>query len=129
LSAALFRFWFMHGHYTEGRRWLERALARGGSAPPGLRASGADAAARADEGSDEVFEATLEPEPEAPEEAALQVVPEPEAAPEPEPTPEEPAPAPAEVEAAAEPQAEPEEKEDVTLEEILEDLKRREGRS
>jgi len=89
----------------------------------------ADAAARADEGSDEVFEATLEPEPEAPEEAALRVVPEPEAAPEPEPTPEEPAPAPAEVEAAAEPQAEPEEKEDVTLEEILEDLKRREGRS
>ena len=76
-----------------------------------------------------VFTTTLEPEPEAPEEAALRVVPEPEAAPEPEPTPEEPAPAPAEVEAAAEPQAEPEEKEDVTLEEILEDLKRREGRS
>jgi len=27
LAAALGRFWFIHGHATEGRRWLERALA------------------------------------------------------------------------------------------------------
>jgi len=67
-----------------------------------------EAADRADESSQEVFEATLEPAPEAPGEAAMPV--EPEAA-------------------ASEDAAEPASDEDVSLESILEDLKRREGRS
>ncbi|MFN2590200.1 MAG: 30S ribosomal protein S1 [Actinomycetota bacterium] len=70
----------------------------------------ADAEARADEQSEEAFEATIEPEPAAPEEAAMHVVPEPE-----------------EMEAPA--AVTEEEGEDITLESILEDLKRREGRS
>jgi small subunit ribosomal protein S1 len=61
-----------------------------------------------DESSREVFEAALEPEETAPEEAAMRVAPEPE--PEPQPT-------------------EGEEGEDVSLESIVEELKRREGRS
>ncbi|HEX9376899.1 MAG TPA: 30S ribosomal protein S1 [Actinomycetota bacterium] len=67
----------------------------------------ADAEARADEAQPEVLEATVEPEPAAPEEAALHVEPE-----------------------AAEPEvAEPaEEEEEISLEAILRDLKRREGR-
>ncbi len=67
----------------------------------------ADAEARADEAQPEVLEATTEPEPVAPEEAALHVEPE-----------------------AAEPEvAEPaEEEEEISLEAILRDLKRREGR-
>jgi small subunit ribosomal protein S1 len=68
-----------------------------------------DAMDRADESSDEVLEAVVEPEAEAPEEAAMHVAEEPET----EPT-------------AAE---EAEEDDDVSLESILEDLKRREGRS
>jgi len=28
LAGGLWRFWFMRGHYNEGRRWLEEALAR-----------------------------------------------------------------------------------------------------
>jgi predicted ATPase/class 3 adenylate cyclase/Tfp pilus assembly protein PilF len=32
LSGALWRFWHMHGHVSEGRRWLEMALERSGSA-------------------------------------------------------------------------------------------------
>src|SRR5438552_11450391 len=66
-----------------------------------------DAETRADESGQEAFEATIEPEPAAPEEAAVQVRPEPE--PEPEP----------EQETADE---------DITLEAIMADLKRREGR-
>jgi predicted ATPase/class 3 adenylate cyclase len=32
LAGTLWRFWWMRGHYTEGRRWLEEALARDGRA-------------------------------------------------------------------------------------------------
>jgi small subunit ribosomal protein S1 len=70
-----------------------------------------DAETRADEGSEEAFEATIEPEPVSPEESAMHEVPEPDVA-----TPPGTA-------------AEEEKEEDVTLESILEDLKRREGRS
>ncbi len=71
----------------------------------------AEAEATGDESSQEAFEATIEPEPKAPEEAAVQVRPEPEPAP-----------------AEPEPEAEPESDEDITLEAIMADLKRREGR-
>ena len=37
LSAALRRFWDIHGHLAEGRRWLEAALALDGAVPPLLR--------------------------------------------------------------------------------------------
>jgi len=95
----------------------------------------ADAEIRADESSDEAFAATIEPEAKAPEEAAMHEAPEPEPQPEPEPEPQpepEPEPAAAEPAAVAEPAPadteEPVADEDVTLEAILEDLKRREGR-
>lgn len=35
LSGALWRFWLVHGHLTEGRRWLERAIEQNGS-PAGI---------------------------------------------------------------------------------------------
>jgi predicted ATPase/class 3 adenylate cyclase len=38
LSAALWFFWYQHGHWTEGRDWLERALERGASVDARLRA-------------------------------------------------------------------------------------------
>ena len=44
LAAALARFWFIRGHYAEGRAWLERfladdgAVALGDAAPPAIRA-------------------------------------------------------------------------------------------
>jgi hypothetical protein len=65
----------------------------------------ADATARGDDASAEVMEAYVEPEPAAPEEAAVHP---------------EPAPAEAEGEAPSE--------EEITLEDILRDLRRREGR-
>jgi DNA-binding CsgD family transcriptional regulator/tetratricopeptide (TPR) repeat protein len=34
LAAALHWFWFLHGHYREGRRWLEEALARSEAVEP-----------------------------------------------------------------------------------------------
>ena len=67
-----------------------------------------EAEARGDESTQEAFEATVEPEPEAAEETAMHPVPEAEA-------PEEPA-------------KTPEEEEDISLEAIVEELKRREGR-
>jgi predicted ATPase/class 3 adenylate cyclase len=33
LAGTLWRFWWMRGHYGEGRTWLEEALAKDGSAP------------------------------------------------------------------------------------------------
>jgi predicted ATPase/class 3 adenylate cyclase len=33
LAGTLWRFWWMRGHYDEGRRWLEEALAKDGGAP------------------------------------------------------------------------------------------------
>jgi predicted ATPase/Tfp pilus assembly protein PilF len=38
LAAAVYFFWNVHGHYTEGRRWLEAALGRSGTAPSIVRA-------------------------------------------------------------------------------------------
>jgi predicted ATPase/DNA-binding SARP family transcriptional activator/DNA-binding CsgD family transcriptional regulator len=35
---ALWLFWWMHGHFTEGRRWMEEALAKGVSMPAAPRA-------------------------------------------------------------------------------------------
>ena len=37
LAAALWRFWELHEHFTEGRRWLEGFLDRSPAAPPSLR--------------------------------------------------------------------------------------------
>ncbi|HKV58716.1 MAG TPA: tetratricopeptide repeat protein [Ktedonobacteraceae bacterium] len=38
LSGALWWFWAVHGHISEGRQWLERALTAGSEAVPSLRA-------------------------------------------------------------------------------------------
>jgi non-specific serine/threonine protein kinase len=38
LSAALREFWYIRGHLSEGRRWLERGLAGGGTLPALARA-------------------------------------------------------------------------------------------
>src|SRR5207244_3370199 len=73
-----------------------------------VRVKVVDVEARADEGSEEAFEAYMEPEPESPEESAMHAVPEPD---------------------VATPPAAQEAEGDVTLESILEDLKRREGRT
>ena len=40
LAAAMYSFWEMHGYLTEGRRWLESALALASDAPAGIRAKG-----------------------------------------------------------------------------------------
>jgi hypothetical protein len=75
-----------------------------------------EAVAHGDESTPEAFEATVEPEPAAPEEAAMKVVDEPAAESEPEAPP------------AEDEQAEVSD-EDVSLESIVKELKRREGRS
>jgi predicted ATPase/class 3 adenylate cyclase len=38
IASALWRFWWMRGHLTEGRGWLERGLAKAGELPPAIRA-------------------------------------------------------------------------------------------
>jgi len=38
LGWALWLFWWMHGHFTEGRRWMEETLAKGDTMPPSSRA-------------------------------------------------------------------------------------------
>jgi predicted ATPase/class 3 adenylate cyclase len=38
LSVALWRFWWLHGHLTEGRNWLARVLGTAAELPPALRA-------------------------------------------------------------------------------------------
>jgi predicted ATPase/DNA-binding SARP family transcriptional activator len=45
LGVALWGFWWVRGHWAEGRHWLEGALARGADAPAGLRAKALAAAA------------------------------------------------------------------------------------
>ena len=45
LATALQYFWRLRGHLSEGRRWLEAALARGGEAPVGVRGRALHAAA------------------------------------------------------------------------------------
>jgi non-specific serine/threonine protein kinase len=37
LAGALYRFWFMHDHWSDGRQWLEVALARSGDAQHSAR--------------------------------------------------------------------------------------------
>ena len=46
LAAALWRFWLIHGHLGEGRRWLDAVLAEGDSLPEALRARALNAAGR-----------------------------------------------------------------------------------
>ena len=44
LAAALWLFWYMHGHVTEGRRWLGIALEKAGPVPSDARANALDGA-------------------------------------------------------------------------------------
>ncbi len=38
LAAALWRFWYSHGHWSEGRAWLDQALTAGDEVPAPVRA-------------------------------------------------------------------------------------------
>jgi non-specific serine/threonine protein kinase len=38
LVSALANFWFLHGHYAQGRRWLDAAFERSANAPPAVLA-------------------------------------------------------------------------------------------
>jgi len=40
LTSVMWRYWWQRGHYREGRRWYEAALAAGGDEPEMLRAEG-----------------------------------------------------------------------------------------
>ena len=44
LAAALWLFWYMHGHVTEGRRWLSLVLEKAPSEPTEARAKALDGA-------------------------------------------------------------------------------------
>jgi predicted ATPase/DNA-binding SARP family transcriptional activator len=44
LAAALWMFWYMHGHYSEGRRWLRRALDATADEPSQTRSTVLDGA-------------------------------------------------------------------------------------
>jgi len=46
LAGALLPFWEAHGHYSEGRRWLEEALIREGRTPGVVRAKALNAVGR-----------------------------------------------------------------------------------
>jgi predicted ATPase/transcriptional regulator with XRE-family HTH domain len=46
LAGALSWFWYIRGHFGEGRRWLERFLIAGAGTPPALRAKALQGAAR-----------------------------------------------------------------------------------
>jgi predicted ATPase/DNA-binding SARP family transcriptional activator len=47
VASSLWPFWYTHGHFAEGRRWLSLALEAGAaSSPPDLRAKALSAAAR-----------------------------------------------------------------------------------
>jgi predicted ATPase/class 3 adenylate cyclase/Tfp pilus assembly protein PilF len=46
IAGSLWRFWEIHGYISEGRAWLENALARNPDAPPYLRANGLRGAGR-----------------------------------------------------------------------------------
>ncbi|NAZ87925.1 ATP-binding protein, partial [Kineococcus indalonis] len=46
LVSALWRFWYLRGHYAVGRHWLDAALGAAPSAPPDLRAEALGAAGR-----------------------------------------------------------------------------------
>ena len=39
IGAALWRFWWLHGHLVEGRAWLAQIGALGAAVPPGVRAN------------------------------------------------------------------------------------------
>ena len=65
LAGALWPFWYMHGHVTEARRWLRRALDAGGDDPSEARArlldgAGYLAAEQNDDDAISLLEASLE---------------------------------------------------------------------